>query len=209
MPYFFLDRGSVILKGCLGSDSPASSFNAERNKVSSASRYIPHYTLEDFRRWEGDWELIDGVAISMTPSPFGPHERVISRLAFQFQSQLSQENCPCMVYTNLDWIVSTDTVIRPDLMLVCGAQPERHLERPPAVMAAVLSDTTRERDQTIKRSICHDNQVNHYLIIDPDARTVEHVSAGAAEQLVAGQTLKIHLQECGLSVEFEVAGLFD
>lgn len=177
--------------------------------MSSASRYVPHYTLEDFRRWEGDWELIDGVAISMTPSPFGPHERVISRLAYQIQSQLSQDNGPCMVYTNLDWIVSTDTVIRPDLMLVCGAQPERHLERPPAVMVEVLSDATRERDLTIKRSICHDSQVNHYLIIDPDARTVGHVSAGAAEQLDAGQTLKIHLPECGLTLELDVSCLFD
>ena len=28
----------------------------------------PHYTIEDYRRWEGEWELIDGVAISMTPT---------------------------------------------------------------------------------------------------------------------------------------------
>lgn len=88
--------------------------------MSTAPRYIPHYTLEDYARWEGDWELIDGVAISTGPSPFGPHERVISRLSFQIQSQIRQHQCACEVYTHLDWIIGDDTVIRSDLMVICG-----------------------------------------------------------------------------------------
>jgi hypothetical protein len=49
--------------------------------MSTAPRYIPRYTIEDDARREGDWELIDCIAISMSPSPFGPHGRTVSRLA--------------------------------------------------------------------------------------------------------------------------------
>ena len=144
--------------------------------MNSAPKYIPHYTVNDYCQWKGHWELIDGVAIAMTPSPFGPHERIISRLSFQIQSRLRSADCLCEVYTNLDWIITEDTVIRPDLMIVCGEQPERHLETRPEVAAEVLSESTRGLDLTIKRTLCRDHNVPHYLIIDPDRRTVEQVS---------------------------------
>jgi Uma2 family endonuclease len=104
--------------------------------------YVPRYTLADYRQWRGDWQLIDGVAIAMTPSSFGPHERVVSRLSRIIGGQLDAGACRCEVYTNLDWIVSDDTVLRPDLMVVCGDQPQRHLERVPADLAVekVLRD---------------------------------------------------------------------
>ena len=143
--------------------------------MSSIPRYIPRYTLDDYRRWEGNWELIDGIAIAMTPSPFGPHERVVSRLSRIIGIQLEQNACPCEVYTNLDWIISNNTVIRPDLMVVCGDQPQRHLESPPILVAEVLSESTRGSDLVVKRALCREQQVLHYLVIDPDARMVEHV----------------------------------
>ena len=46
----------------------------------TAKKYIPQYTREDYRNWEGDWELMEGIAISESPSPVGPHERAVSRL---------------------------------------------------------------------------------------------------------------------------------
>lgn len=49
--------------------------------VSTAPRYLPHDTVAEHAAWEGDWELLDGVALAMTPSPFGPHAERLSRLA--------------------------------------------------------------------------------------------------------------------------------
>ncbi|HUP80292.1 MAG TPA: Uma2 family endonuclease [Pirellula sp.] len=97
--------------------------------MSSVPRYIPYYTLDNYRQWGAHWELIDGAAIAMTPSPFGPHVRIISRLARMIGNQLERWQGACEVYTNLGWIVRDDTVLRPDLMVVCGEQPQKHLER--------------------------------------------------------------------------------
>lgn len=171
--------------------------------MSSIPRYIPHYTVDEYRQWEGDWELIDGVAIAMTPSPFGPHERVVSRLSFEIQTQLKSRGCSCEVYTNLDWIISQDTVIRPDLMVVCGEQPQRHLETPPALVAEVVSESTRGRDLTAKRTLCRECRVPHYLIIDPDERTIEHVSGESTYIAAADRMLELLLDattNCSISI---------
>lgn len=76
----------------------------------------------------------------MSPSPLGPHERAAAKLVFQIESCLQKQGCSCATYAGLDWIVSDDTVVRPDVMVVCGSQPGRHLERPPALAIEILGD---------------------------------------------------------------------
>ena len=88
--------------------------------MSTAPRYVPHYTVEDYGHWEGDWELIDGVPISMSPSPFGPHERIVSRLALQLGTQIKDHGRLCEVYTNLDWIVSDEVSYDGELTYQAG-----------------------------------------------------------------------------------------
>ena len=99
--------------------------------MSTAPRYEPHYSVSDYLQWEGEWELWNGTAVAMSPSPLGPHERAAAKLVFQIESCLQAQGCACATYAGLDWIVSDDTVVRPDVMVVCGSQPGRHLERPP------------------------------------------------------------------------------
>jgi Uma2 family endonuclease len=141
--------------------------------MSTQPRFLTNYTVADYRRWEGRWELLDGIAVAMTPSPFAPHERAVSRLARSIGNQLDAVGCGCEVYTGLDWVVSDHTVVRPDLMVVCGEQPETHLHRPPTLVVEVLSEATRGRDLVVKRALYLELGVNEYWIVDPDNRTIE------------------------------------
>ncbi|QEG00283.1 hypothetical protein Mal15_43530 [Stieleria maiorica] len=175
--------------------------------MSTAPRYVPHYTIDDYRRWEGDWELIDGVPVSMSPSPLGPHERIVAELSRQMLNQLIENECDCRVYTNLDWIVSDDTVVRPDLMVVCGIQPDRHLERPPAVVVEVLSAATRQRDLTAKRAIYLERDVTRYLIVDPDDQTVRVVMKHGEQSFGAGESMVFDV-DAGCRVEIQCGRLF-
>lgn len=145
------------------------------SEMSTAPRYVPHYTVDDYRRWEGDWQLIEGVPVAMTPSPFGRHERIVAEFVKSFGSQLDAQQCDCRVYAGLDWILSNDTVVRPDVMVVCGEQPDRHLERAPEVAVEVLSPSTRELDRTAKRELYHQSGVRFYLIVDPDQNRIERI----------------------------------
>lgn len=176
--------------------------------MSATPKYMPHYTVEDYLQWDGDWELIDGVAIAMTPSPFGPHERIVSRLARLLGNSIERCGCPCEVYTNLDWIVGHDTVVRPDLMVVCGEQPQRHLERAPNLVAEVLSESTRPRDLTAKRELYREHGVRRYVIIDPDTRAVEHIVGERTATASSEGWLHIELDN-GCHITVECARLFD
>ena len=178
--------------------------------MSPAPRFVPHYTIDDYAQWEGRWELIDGVPIAMSPSPFGPHERVVSRLARTIGNELEKNRCRCEVYTNLDWIVSRDTVVRPDVMVVCGEQPARHLERPPAVAVEVLSESTRDQDLAAKRDLYREFRVAHYLIVDPDRRDLQWIELekNAAVRVDAASELPLNLGE-HCSIRIDCQRLFD
>ncbi|MCA9140657.1 MAG: Uma2 family endonuclease [Planctomycetales bacterium] len=135
--------------------------------MSNAHRYLPHYTIADYQSWEGDWELWQGIPIAMTPSPFGPHQRVAKNLVFEVESQIRRQDCRATVLYEIDWVVSDDTVVRPDMVLICGDAPEKHLEQPPEVVAEIQSESTALRDRESKRDLYKSSGVRVYLLIDP------------------------------------------
>lgn len=81
---------------------------------------LPDYTYEDYRHWEGEWELIEGVPYAVAPSPLSSHQHVIAELIYQIKTQFAQ-NCQkeCYVFTGLDWVIGEDTVVRPDVVVIC------------------------------------------------------------------------------------------
>ena len=139
----------------------------------SAPKYQPHYTFADYCQWEGDWELWSGAAVAMTPSPFGTHQRILTRLARMFGNQLEVAGRDCEVVVELDWIVAEDTVVRPDLMIICEDFPDRHLLSAPSLIAEVLSDATRNKDLTNKKQLYRENGVQYYLIADPQHASLQ------------------------------------
>ena len=87
-----------------------------------AYEHIPRYTYSDYAQWEGNWELINGYPHAMSPSPARKHQFVCTELVVNIHTTLKKEtNCgDCFVYQELDWIISDDTTVRPDIMIVCG-----------------------------------------------------------------------------------------
>ncbi len=130
---------------------------------------VPRYTVEDYKRWEGDWELIEGVPYAMAPSPFGVHQRISLVLASIVEEQL--EDCPegCYVYQDLDWIIDEHTVVRPDLVVVCK-RVEEHLKTTPEVVFEIVSPSTAFKDEQIKRALYEREGVKYYALIYPDLK---------------------------------------
>ncbi len=141
--------------------------------MSAVPKYIPRYTVDDYATWEGDWELWDGIAVSMSPSPFGVHQLVLFNLAAELRTQLLAQDCDAVVLGEIDWIVSRDTVVRPDVVVLCGDVPEKHIETTPGFVAEVLSESTSERDRTFKRDLYEEQGVPIYAILDPTLKTVQ------------------------------------
>lgn len=174
--------------------------------MSTAPRYVPHYTIADHATWEGDWELLAGVAVAMTPSPFGRHAERLSRMAATLWNAIDASGCKATVLAEIDWVVSDDTVVRPDLVVVCGPAPQRHVEQAPALVVEILSAATRQRDQTVKRDLYEAHGVRWYAIIDPEegrSTLLRLDDSGRYEARAASGRQQIDLcPDCTLTLQF-------
>ena len=148
--------------------------------MSTAPKYIPHYTIDDYQLWKGDWELWEGVPVAMTPSPFGRHGNMLAKIASALSNAIDEVDCLASVLLEVDWIVTNDTIVRPDLSIVCGAPPEGHIESAPALVVEILSASTRERDLAVKRRLFEQQSVQWYLIIDPDDKILQPLRLSAS-----------------------------
>ena len=138
-----------------------------------ARRYIPHYSTAEYEQWEGDWELWNGVAVSMSPSPTFGHQEVNARLVRALGNQLDHAGCKCRLVVEHDWRITDDLVVRPDLSVVCRPVTGDFLTVPPTLVAEVLSPATEDKDRHAKRDLYAEQGVKHYLLVDPDSGVIE------------------------------------
>lgn len=158
-------------------------------------RYIPDYRYEDYVTWPGDWELLDGIPVSMSPSPGKLHQRACRQLVLQFSRLLSEAGCrECELFFELDWIVSPSTVVRPDLLIVCDPSASTHVDTVPAFIAEVTSDTTRQRDRGYKHELYEQQGVGHYLLVEPEnlAQELYRLVSGRYQPVQPGEWLSLH-----------------
>ena len=47
-----------------------------------------HYSYDDYKLWEGNWELMDGIAVSMSPAPIRKHQSLASEVIFTIREQI-------------------------------------------------------------------------------------------------------------------------
>ncbi len=127
------------------------------------------YTIEDYRRWEGDWELIEGIPYAMAPSPLGRHQLICLILGSFLEEQLRECAEECFVYPELDWIIDQETVVRPDLVLVCRRISE-YLTEPPLVAVEVVSSNTARKDEILKFALYEREGVKYYVLVYPELK---------------------------------------
>ncbi len=137
--------------------------------MSLAKKYLPNYTVEDYLQWEGDWELIEGVPFTLAPSPLAVHQRVSFLIANQIEGQLEECSKGCKVYLELDWIVNGNTVVRPDISVVCE-KVEDFIKITPKVVFEVVSKSTAIRDEQLKFELYEREKVKYYALVYPSLK---------------------------------------
>jgi len=139
-----------------------------------AEKYIPHYTYSEWLHWEGRWELIEGIPIAMSPMPMPEHQRVASELRTEFTLALRKSKCKnCKAYDPLDYKIADDTILVPDVLIVCGKINKSYLDFSPALVIEVLSKATEERDRGIKYDFYEQEGVKYYLMVDVKKKSTE------------------------------------
>ena len=170
-----------------------------------AIHYEEFYTLEDYRRWEGDWELIEGRPYAMAPAPVKLHQRISLQLAMVLSKAL--EACEgCEVYQDIDYIVAEDTVVRPDVVVECDAKDEI-VARAPEIVFEIVSPSTARRDETAKFALYEREGVPYYGLVYPEFRVVKlYKRSEEGKYLKVGdfknETIELKTEKCALALDF-------
>ncbi|MEJ7595896.1 MAG: Uma2 family endonuclease [Planctomycetaceae bacterium] len=162
----------------------------------SAVRYSPCYTVDDYEQWEGDWELWNGVAVCMSPSPSPLHQYVATSLVAEIREQLRKnKGYNCVVITEADWRIDSSTVVRPDVSVLCHGLPKTFIDYTPALVAEVLSPSTQHKDSTA------------HLIIDADKKAIEFLELDHdqfVERLTSDDQINLSLEgDCQIQLTLE------
>lgn len=174
-----------------------------------APRSIPHYTVADYQLWEGDWELIDGVAHAMTPSPIRKHSRLLIELTRQLGNELVRvkDTCShCEIVLELDWVVNNDIVLRPDIAITCNDNG-KFITKAPVVIIEVLSPATAIRDRNVKFEIYEEQGVQYYILANPESALFEVFVLRDGKYVSDNDTIAFNLPE-GCTINLSIAELF-
>ena len=162
----------------------------------------PRYTYEDYKRFEGDWELIEGFLYAMAPSPFGIHQKIMANLIYLFKEELDE--CECDIYPELDYIVSENTVLRPDLAVYCE-EIEKYPKTTPKIVIEIVSSSTANKDEKIKFSIYEKEKVDYYVLVYPDFKKVKiYKNKDKFDKVYEGDG-KFKFELCDIEIDFQRA----
>jgi Uma2 family endonuclease len=131
------------------------------------------YTYADYKAWpEGErWELIGGVPYAISPAPLRRHQRLVGLLIARLVNWFEGKTCMPLV-SPLDVFLpgadesldETDTVVQPDLVVVCDPNKlvDEGVRGAPDLAIEILSPSTAWRDQTVKRELYEQRGVREF-----------------------------------------------
>jgi Uma2 family endonuclease len=170
--------------------------------------YQEYYTLEDYQHWTGDWELIEGMPYAMAPSPSVTHQTVAVNVVSQIKQNTNsqKDNCGgCHVLMETDWQISNDTVVRPDIMVVCQEIDEKVMVTPELIVE-VVSLTSTKRDEVMKFDLYQREGVKYYILAYPEKRLAKIYDnkAEGFKKLVdySSGEMEFIIGECHFAIDF-------
>ncbi len=171
----------------------------------STERVTEHYTYDDYFRWKGDWELIGGAPLAMTPSPTIPHRSIAASLLHQLMNSIG--DCEqCLALAEEDWKISDDTVVRPDVVLICNEPNEAYITRAPEIIAEVISPATAKRDEVFKHRLYESEGVKYYILVYPEEHKAKLYQLQAGRYIKEGdfstETYAFENTHCPASIDF-------
>ncbi len=133
----------------------------------TTEKAIEYYTYDDYLLWEGKWELIKGYPMAMTPSPTIFHQAISANILYELKkSILSCEKC--LVLAEEDWKISDDTVLKPDVVLICDEPNDQYITKTPEIVIEIVSKSSAKRDEVFKFDLYESERVPYYIIVYPD-----------------------------------------
>jgi len=141
-----------------------------------------HFTYADYKEWElaeGErYEVIYGEAYAMA-APNAKHQEILMAISGQFYNYLLGK--PCKVYPApydvrlyYEEDESDDTVVQPDITVICDEQKRGYegCRGAPDLVIEILSPSNTAIEMQRKLKLYQDAGVREYWIVDPENKSV-------------------------------------
>ncbi len=142
------------------------------------------FTYSDYASWPDDkrYEVIGGVAYSMSPGASDIHQDVSVQFVTEFSVYLRGKKCK-VYHPPFDVILpeegetfeTASNVVQPDVFIVCDKEKKtrRGYYGAPELIVEILSPSTARRDIKYKRKLYQRFGVKEYWIADPVHKIVQ------------------------------------
>ena len=147
------------------------------NHVPSSSPVTTKFTYQDYLKTSDDerYELLDGELIIM-PAPSIAHQHVAMKLGTRLDTFVEEGNLGVVYSAPTDVVLSDTDVVQPDLLFISLERSHiitpANIQGAPDLIVEIRSDSTAERDGTLKRELYAEHDVKEYWLVDPEAMTI-------------------------------------
>jgi Uma2 family endonuclease len=161
--------------------------NSERRYVLmglAAKKQTRKLSYSDYLSWNDDerWEIINGEAYNMTPTPATMHQLISTDLLIQLGTQLKGKTCK-VFHAPFDVRLPVgdekeediENIVQPDISVICDP---RQLDKkgclgPPDLIIEIISPSTSRIDRMEKFFLYEQVGVKEYWLVSPDDKMVE------------------------------------
>jgi Uma2 family endonuclease len=167
-------------------------------------------TVDEYLAWSDSQserqrtELINGQIVAKAVERL-THNRVKGQIYVALRQTVAAANLPCEVMTDGVAVrIDEHTAYEPDALVRCGNElpGEMMIVPDPMIVVEVLSPTTAHSDTSAKLiGYFKVPSVVHYLVVDPDDRTVTHYTRNGTPSLLNGGSLRLDPPGIDLVVE--------
>jgi Uma2 family endonuclease len=167
-------------------------------------------TVDEYLAWSDSQserqrtELINGQIVAKAVERLS-HNRVKGQIYVTLRQAVAATNLPCEVMTDGVAVrIDDHTAYEPDALVRCGIKlsGDVMVVPDPIIVVEVLSPTTAHTDTSAKLiGYFKVPSVIHYLVVDPDDRTVTHYTRNGTPSLLNGGELRLDPPGIDLTVE--------
>ena len=167
-------------------------------------------TVEDYVAWakaqpeRQRTELINGQIVAMAPERV-EHGEVKLAAAIALRTAIARAQLNCHVLGDgMTVRIDDHTAYEPDALVYCGERLARGsmIVPMPVIVVEVLSPTTAHTDTSAKLiGYFKLESIMHYLVLDPDARSVTHHARNRLPEILTTGRVQLHPPGLDLTVE--------
>jgi Uma2 family endonuclease len=162
-------NGHII---CTRSRSKSMSVSHDIRTQSQTKLTYEHYVQypEDGNRHE----IIDGVHY-MNSAPVPQHQKISRHIQFQLFSAIELNGLGQVMDAPVDIQFSNHDVVQPDLVVVLTENriiTTTKVKGVPDLVVEILSPSTAQRDEGLKKELYEQSGVPEYWVVDPDEKSV-------------------------------------